>query len=55
MQTTEQRALQARAEEMQRAAQIAASHHDLVFAKELIHYALQLQTQMAALTRQQLN
>ncbi len=55
MQTTEQRALQARAEEMQRAAQIAASHHDLVFAKELIHYAQQLQTQMAALTRQQLN
>ena len=55
MQTTEQRTLQARADEMQRAAQIAASHHDLVFAKELTHYAQQLQTQMAALSRQQLN
>lgn len=50
MQTTEQRVLQARADEMERAAQIAASHHDLVFAKELSQYAQQLQTQVAALT-----
>ena len=55
MQTTEQRTLQARADAMQRAAQIAASHHDLVFAKELAHYAQQLQTQMAALTGPRLN
>ena len=55
MQTTEQRALQARADAMQRAAQIAASHHDLVFAQELTHYAQKLQTQMAALTGPRLN
>lgn len=50
MQTTEQRVLQIRAEELQRAAQIATSHHDLAFAKELIQYAQQLQTQVRALT-----
>jgi hypothetical protein len=49
MQTTEQRMLQTRADEMARAAQIAAQHHDLVFAKELSQYAQQLQTQVTAL------
>lgn len=50
MQTTEQRTLQARADAMDRAAQIAEAHHDLAFAKELSQYAQQLHTRVEALT-----
>ncbi len=52
MQTTEQQVLQARVDEMERAAQIATAHHDFDFAKQLSQYAKKLQHQIARVVAQ---
>ena len=46
MKSIEQLTLQSRADEMERAARIAADHQDTVLAKELNHYALLLRTKV---------